>query len=203
MEEIDFKQLAIHVIGYDPFNLPDNEFNNKHKYFVQVRSLFKLMLHVHSYILFPKMWSPDFGEHKGGRLPLTYDTEEIYKIRTGNCGTYSTYFEILAKALGFEVRHIGLINPDLVQGHWCSEVKVNKKWLFFDSMYINAPLISGYEIVENPFLLINNIVPIFHGIQEHTWLNLCKGLEINKEKSYDLGLENFIKKYYGVEEDEI
>ena len=211
MEKINLKQIALKAINYDPFNLPENEFNKSMPIYLKVRALFKLMLYVHLQINFPRHWDADLGQYikregKSDYLPLTYEIDEILYYRTGNCSTYSTLFETLAKAIGFKVRHIGIIHPDKIQGHWCSEVFVEKQWIFFDAMYLNCPMsiinktkkfYSAYEIMKNPYLYINNILDIFKGIQEQTWLNLWKGLEIDEIKSYDMNEKEFYDKFYG------
>jgi len=204
------KEIVLNIIGFNPFDLPNNDCNLSHRKYFKMRALFKLMLFVHQTINFPRHFDPDLGQYKENeegieKIPLTYDPVEILIYRTGNCATYSTLFEALAKSIGFEVRHIGLIPPDKSHGHWCSEIFVEDKWCFFDPMYLICPVnmdrdkegYSAYEIMKNPYLYINNILDIFKGIQEQTWLNLWKGLEIDNIKSYDMKEKEFFKKFYG------
>lgn len=204
------KELVLDIIGFDPFNLPNNDCNISHRKYFKMRALFKLMLFVHRTINFPRHFDPDLGQYRKNdegieKIPLTYDPIEIVSYRTGNCATYSTLFEVLAKSIGFEVRHIGLISPNKSHGHWCSEIWIEDKWCFFDSMYLICPVnmnkdkegYSAYEIMKDPYLYINNILDIFKGISEQTWLDLWKGLEINKIKSYDMDKKEFFNKFYG------
>lgn len=205
------KELILNIIGFNPFDLPNNDCNISHRKFFKIRALFKLMLFVHRTINFPRHSDPDLGQYVKihGRdedyLPLTYNIKEILNCRTGNCSTYSTLFEALAKIIGFKVRHIGLKSPNKVSGHWCSEVWIENKWCFFDPMYLICPVnlakdkegYSAYEIMKNPYLYINNILDIFKGIQKQTWLDLWKGIEIDKIESYDMDEKEFINKFYG------
>lgn len=204
------RQELINIVGFDPLNLKNNEFNNKNFHFLKVRFLYKLMLYTHLQINFPRQWDADDGQYKwcekrqADYLELTYKPEEIMKYRTGNCGTYSTLFEYFINIAGFKVRHVGMIHYDRKQGHWCSEVFVDKQWIFFDTMYINMPMrskvnFSAYEIMKEPYIYINNIPDIFKGISIKTWLGLWSGLEIDKIQTYDIGKNKFFDKFYGID----
>jgi len=197
------------ILGYNPHHLPKNKCNEKHSTYFKVRFLHKLMLYVHSQLNFPRFFDPDQSEYKNKRLPISYNPFVYLKTKIANCGIYSNLFEQLAESSGFEVRHIGLVASDRKNCHWCSEIKVDNKWIFFDTMYLICPVTIGtskrifysaYEIMQNPVdLYFKQIPSIFYGISEQTIVNLWKGLEINKQNSYDLGLGQFIKLFYGVD----
>lgn len=203
------RQELINIVGYDPFNLKDNEFNKKNSYFLKLRFLYKIMLYTHLQVNFPRQWDADNGQYRwcekrqADYLELTYKPEEIMKYRTGNCGIFSTLFEYFVNIVGFKVRHIGIIHSDRKQGHWCSEVLIKGKWAFFDTMYLNMPMAtgiqepySGFEIMKNPHIYIDNIQDIFKGISIKTWLGLWGGLEIDKIQTYDIGKDKFFEKFY-------
>lgn len=192
------------IIGYDLNNLPTNDFNSEYSTVIKLRTLFKTMLHVHSYLNFERHFDPDLNHYIQNNqienyYPINYDPEIYTKTRIANCGIYSNYFELLTKSLGFDVRHIGLKTKIGKGGHWCSEIKVDNKWIFFDAMYlICSPQYSAKDIMEDPINRYYNLIhPMLKGVSEKSILNLWEGLEINKETTYELGKEEFFKKYYG------
>jgi hypothetical protein len=200
------------IIGYDPHNLLDTEENKRLEFYFKVRACHKIMLYVHSQLNFPRMFDPDQGEYKKYYLPISYNPFHYTQTKIANCGIYSNYFELLCELAKFEVRHIGLKDPDGRCGHWCSEIKINEKWIFFDPMYLICPITfdkegrkfySAYEIMQDPInLYFNSIPPLLQGISKETISNLWKGLEINKHTSYELGLNQFVKLFYGEKIDE-
>ncbi len=205
-KEINLTKLALEIVGYNPFVLPRNKCNIGNEFVFKVRALFKLMVYTHWVIIFPRHFDPDLGQYRMASgeleyLPLEDTIEGILKYRTGNCGTYSLLFRKLAEALGFKARLIILKSKDKTQGHYTAEVLVDNKWIFFDPMYINCPFsstkefYSAYDIVENPLLYINNLM--FKGITKNTWLKIWEGIQINKINSFDISKKEFMKKFYG------
>lgn len=203
----------IEIIGFNPNNLPENDFNIQCATKMKLRGLFKIMLYVHASLNFEKHFDPDLNHHiikyshytkkDEDYFPINYDPEVYTKTRIANCGIYSNYFELLARNLGFDVRHIGLQAPDGRCGHWCSEVKIDGKWIFFDSMYLiccpdeNNGYYSAKDIMDDPLNRYFNLIPpLLQGISKTTILDLWKGLAINKETSYQLGKSEFFNKYY-------
>lgn len=203
----------IEIIGFNPNNLPKNDFNNQYVTKMKVRALFKIMLYVHTTLNFEKHFDPDLNHYISKYSPHTKQNEEYFpidydpnvytKTKMANCGIYSNYFELLAKEAGFEVRHVGLKEINDRCGHWCSEVKIDNKWVFFDPMYLvcspnNEGYYSAKDIMDDPIDRYYNLIHILlQGISRDSILNLWKGLEINKESSHKLGKEIFLKKYYG------
>lgn len=211
------KENICDIIGFNPLDLPKNKCNEEHSMYFQIRALFKVMLYVHCQLNFERMFDPDLNHHirqysphtkqEEDYFPIDYDPEIYTKTRMANCSIYSDYFERLARELGFEARHVGLKDPDGRRGHWCSEVKVNKQWIFFDPMYLVCPMIRqnkigvfhpAYNIMKDPIDLYYNQIPsLLSGISKETVRGLWLGLEIDKVTSYEIGLPQFIKRFYG------
>ncbi len=201
------------IIGFNPNNLPENDFNKRYAVKMKYRALFKIMLHVHTTLNFEKHFDPDLNNYikkysshtkqEEDYLHIDYDPSVYTETRIANCGIYSNYFEFLTEDLGFEVRHVGLKAEDGWCGHWCSEVKVNNKWLFFDCMYLICSGYSAKEIMDDPINRYFDLIPsLLKGISKKSIIDLWQGLEINKETTYELGKDIFFNKYYG-DQDEI
>lgn len=204
MEEISLKNL-LEILGYNPFELPDNKWNRTKNHVFKVRALFKLMFYTHLQISFPRHFDPDLGQYKirDGKeyLPVRYSPKEILEYRVGDCSTYAHLFKALVESVGFKSRLVRLLHPDKIQGHWTTEVKVDGKWIFFDPMYLvcvrkDNKFYSAYEVMKNPKLYIDNILDIFKGISEETWLNLWGGIEIDGVNTYDLAEKEFLNRFY-------
>ena len=207
------------IIGFDPYNLPDNDFNQQFESKMKLRALFKIMLYVHASLNFEKFFDPDLNHHIIKYSSYTKKNEEYFpinsdpviytKTKMANCGIYSNYFELLSGKVGFEVRHVGLKAEDGWCGHWCSEVKIDNKWIFFDCMYLicspdeNNAYYSAKDIMDDPMNRYYNLIhPILRGVSKKSIEKLWQGLEINKETTYELGKDIFFNKYYG-DQDEV
>lgn len=206
----------IEIIGFNPNNLPKNDFNIQCATKMKIRALFKIMLYVHASLNFEKHFDPDLNHYlkkysphtkkEEDYLPINYDPSIYTTTKIANCGIYSNYFELLAEKVGFKVRHVGLKAEDGWCGHWCSEIKVNEKWIFFDPMYLicstgnDGTCHSAKDIMDDPLNRYFNLIPpLLKGISKTAILDLWKGLEINKETTYKLGKSKFFDKYYGNE----
>lgn len=208
-KKINLTRLALELVGYNPFVLPKNKYNDKSPTVFKLRALFKLMLFTHFTIKFPRHFDPDLGEYikQSGNieyLPVEQTIEGILKYKTGNCGTYSFLFRELAKALGFGERLVQLHSGDRTQGHYVAEIKIEDKWTFFDPMYMNCPsifhagkrqLFSAYDIKSNPYIFLDTLM--FKGITVETWLKIWECIKINGESTIELSPKVFEEKYYG------
>lgn len=204
----NWKKEAFKHIGYNPLALPDNEFNNRRSFYLRVRGLYRLMLFVHNFILFPRHNDPDLGQYIINEdneevLPITYEVNTIVKNRYGNCGTFAFFFEFLCYIIGFPVRHIGIYHQDKKQGHQVSEILIENKWIFFDPMYLVCPMdkdnnfYSAWELIENCQPYIDDIPSILQCVKKEFFPELFSHLIINNIKSWDIGEEKFIETFYG------
>jgi hypothetical protein len=117
-----------------------------------------IYLNTYLYEKLPQLPYEDLDPHKITRKP-----SEMIKRGQGLCYDRSYLLEIMAESLGHKVRHIAL--SDGVTSHAVSEIKINGKWILFDSTYNehyvsqSGELMSFREVHKNKETLITSYSP--------------------------------------------
>ncbi len=88
-----------------------------------------------------------------GSKEASHDPIEIIKRGWGLCYDRSYVFELMSESLGYKVRHVAITMHS--GSHAVSEVKVNDKWVMFDTTnnqihQLNEEYLSTEEIFNNP-----------------------------------------------------